>query len=268
MAWPAGWQRWSSRPSCCPASACAVEVERAKPGICCGRRPARDPGRRRRSASRRPVPTSPAAAAATISTRSYDYQLQAKREILAETLRRVRQDRAARKSHHFRRAVELSQSRAVPRGAAAASAIWRRARTRSARWNLPHQLARHQSHPWRAARDGARLAAGRISSARSSFSPTKRTCSSMFWRPIGRWRGDSSTGAARRSRAWFPGALDYPLDGVVYRVSSGSFFQVNRFLVGRLVETALGGRGGRERARPLCRSRPVLAPAGAAIPAR
>jgi 23S rRNA (uracil1939-C5)-methyltransferase len=42
------------------------------------------------------------------------------------------------------------------------------------------------------------------------------------------------------------GALDYPLEGVIYRVSAGSFFQVNRFLAGKLVETALAGaEGGR-----------------------
>jgi 23S rRNA (uracil1939-C5)-methyltransferase len=41
------------------------------------------------------------------------------------------------------------------------------------------------------------------------------------------------------------GALDYPLEGVVYRVSAGSFFQVNRFLAGRLVEVALEGAEGK-----------------------
>ncbi|HKW99801.1 MAG TPA: class I SAM-dependent RNA methyltransferase [Bryobacteraceae bacterium] len=36
-----------------------------------------------------------------------------------------------------------------------------------------------------------------------------------------------------------PGALDYPAAGAVYRVSGGSFFQVNRFLSGQLVEAGL-----------------------------
>src|SRR5436190_12967321 len=40
------------------------------------------------------------------------------------------------------------------------------------------------------------------------------------------------------------GALDYPLDGVIYRVGSGSFFQVNRFLAGKLVDVALDGTEG------------------------
>lgn len=35
------------------------------------------------------------------------------------------------------------------------------------------------------------------------------------------------------------GALDYPAAGMIYRVSRGSFFQVNRFLLDRMVEAAL-----------------------------
>jgi 23S rRNA (uracil1939-C5)-methyltransferase len=40
------------------------------------------------------------------------------------------------------------------------------------------------------------------------------------------------------------GALDYGAAGHVWRVSYGSFFQVNRFLIDRLVETALDGAEG------------------------
>jgi len=40
------------------------------------------------------------------------------------------------------------------------------------------------------------------------------------------------------------GPLDYAAAGYTWRVSSGSFFQVNRFLIGKLVETALGNAGG------------------------
>lgn len=40
------------------------------------------------------------------------------------------------------------------------------------------------------------------------------------------------------------GALDYPAAGEMYRVSHRSFFQVNRFLAGRLVESALRGLEG------------------------
>jgi 23S rRNA (uracil1939-C5)-methyltransferase len=36
-----------------------------------------------------------------------------------------------------------------------------------------------------------------------------------------------------------PGALDYPAAGSLYRVSGGSFFQVNRYLIDAMVETAL-----------------------------
>jgi 23S rRNA (uracil1939-C5)-methyltransferase len=43
---------------------------------------------------------------------------------------------------------------------------------------------------------------------------------------------------------WEPGAIDYPAAGFVYRVSRHSFFQVNRFLAGRLVEAALEGAAG------------------------
>jgi len=40
------------------------------------------------------------------------------------------------------------------------------------------------------------------------------------------------------------GALDYAAAGQTWRVSRGSFFQVNRFLIGKLVETALDGAEG------------------------
>ena len=40
------------------------------------------------------------------------------------------------------------------------------------------------------------------------------------------------------------GALDYHAAGHTWRVSRGSFFQVNRFLIGKLVETALEGAEG------------------------
>jgi 23S rRNA (uracil1939-C5)-methyltransferase len=44
---------------------------------------------------------------------------------------------------------------------------------------------------------------------------------------------------AERIEGWVPEALDYEVDGTVYRVSRRSFFQVNRYLAGRLVDTAL-----------------------------
>jgi 23S rRNA (uracil1939-C5)-methyltransferase len=41
-----------------------------------------------------------------------------------------------------------------------------------------------------------------------------------------------------------PGALDYTAAGSLYRVSGGSFFQVNRYLIDAMVETALEGAQG------------------------
>lgn len=55
-------------------------------------------------------------------------------------------------------------------------------------------------------------------------------------RPVARrffeWCAERIPGAART-------ALDYPAGGLLYRVSNRSFFQVNRFLIEPLVETAL-----------------------------
>ena len=49
---------------------------------------------------------------------------------------------------------------------------------------------------------------------------------------------------AERIPGLVPGALDYPAAGHTWRVSRGAFFQVNRFLIDRLVETALDGAEG------------------------
>jgi 23S rRNA (uracil1939-C5)-methyltransferase len=49
---------------------------------------------------------------------------------------------------------------------------------------------------------------------------------------------------AERIPGLVEGAIDYAAAGQTWRVSRGSFFQVNRFLIGKLVETALeGGEG-------------------------
>ncbi len=57
-------------------------------------------------------------------------------------------------------------------------------------------------------------------------------------RPVARrffeWCGEKIPGL-------ISGSLDYLLAGVTYRVSAGSFFQVNRFLAEKLVEAALAG---------------------------
>jgi 23S rRNA (uracil1939-C5)-methyltransferase len=49
---------------------------------------------------------------------------------------------------------------------------------------------------------------------------------------------------AERITGLLSGALDYQAAGHTWRVSHGSFFQVNRFLTGKLVETALEGTEG------------------------
>ena len=43
---------------------------------------------------------------------------------------------------------------------------------------------------------------------------------------------------------WSEGPVEYPAAGSLFRVSSRSFFQVNRYLIDRLVETALDGAAG------------------------
>lgn len=49
---------------------------------------------------------------------------------------------------------------------------------------------------------------------------------------------------AREIQGLVSGALDYQAAGFRYRVSHNAFFQVNRFLIGSLVETALAGASG------------------------
>ncbi len=44
---------------------------------------------------------------------------------------------------------------------------------------------------------------------------------------------------------WGASDLTYSVDGQAYAVSRGAFFQVNRFLTGRMVDLVLGGRSGR-----------------------
>jgi 23S rRNA (uracil1939-C5)-methyltransferase len=63
---------------------------------------------------------------------------------------------------------------------------------------------------------------------------------------------ESERGVAKRFFEWCaeaipgftPGLLDYTAAGAAYRVGSGSFFQVNRFLIDELVRTAIGGAAG------------------------
>ncbi len=49
---------------------------------------------------------------------------------------------------------------------------------------------------------------------------------------------------AERLPGWVSGALDYAGAGYIWRVSTGSFFQSNRFLIGSLVERAIEGAEG------------------------
>lgn len=63
---------------------------------------------------------------------------------------------------------------------------------------------------------------------------------------------DSDRPVAKRFFDWcaetmpgfVPGLVDYPAAGFTYRVGSGSFFQVNRYLIDRLAQTAIGDAGG------------------------
>jgi 23S rRNA (uracil1939-C5)-methyltransferase len=50
---------------------------------------------------------------------------------------------------------------------------------------------------------------------------------------------------AERLPGWVDGALDYAGAGYTWRVSSGSFFQANRFLIGGLIDRAIEGAEGR-----------------------
>ena len=49
---------------------------------------------------------------------------------------------------------------------------------------------------------------------------------------------------AERLPGWVDGALDYAAAGYTWRVSSGSFFQANRFLIDSLIERAIDGAEG------------------------
>jgi 23S rRNA (uracil1939-C5)-methyltransferase len=49
---------------------------------------------------------------------------------------------------------------------------------------------------------------------------------------------------AERIPGWVSGALDYAAAGYVWRVSGGSFFQANRFLIESLIDRAIGGAEG------------------------
>ena len=51
---------------------------------------------------------------------------------------------------------------------------------------------------------------------------------------------------AERIPGWVSGSLDYAAAGYTWRVSSGSFFQVNRFLIGSLIDRAIDGAAGLE----------------------
>ncbi len=50
---------------------------------------------------------------------------------------------------------------------------------------------------------------------------------------------------AERMAGWVQGALDYAAAGYSWRVSSGSFFQANRFLIESLIDRAIDGAEGR-----------------------
>jgi 23S rRNA (uracil1939-C5)-methyltransferase len=184
--------------------------------------------------------SSAAAADATTSTRRTNTRCEAKRAILVEELRRLGK-------------IEPPAEIAVvtgPRGdIATARSCTSRAEDRLSRAALAQPvLDRRLSHlrrprltrPSPPQPDGAGSRAGRCSWKPSRCSATKTRADQRLdtRRPVARrffeWCGERIPGLVE-------GALDY---GGRFRVSSNSFFQVNRFLADRLVETALDGAEG------------------------
>ena len=171
----------------------------------------------------------------------YEYQLQAKRQILAETLRRIGK-------------IELSAEIGVVAGEP---------------WNYRNRVTLHvrknrigyleaRSHILCAV-DQCHISSPKINGVLAALVEMARERGRWpdFLRAIEIFTNetdvqlnvDAERPVARRFFDWcgeriprmVSGALDYPVDGVTWRVSPTSFFQVNRFLIGRLAETALEG---------------------------
>ena len=171
----------------------------------------------------------------------YEYQLPLKRRILEEELRRLGKIEPpgeiaviAGEPWGYRNRVQLH----VEDGRLG----YREARSHKLCAIDQCPIARPRST--RRSRPGAhdrRPALAAVRAVARTFHRRARRCSSMCSRRIGRWRGASSSGAAEEIPGLVAGALDY--DGH-FRVSGSSFFQVNRFLIDRLVEAAAEGAEG------------------------
>ena len=172
---------------------------------------------------------------------SYEYELAQKEAILRETLRRVgrlqppgRIEVVAGPEWEYRNRAQFHLER-------------RRIGFMSAGSHdlcpvdqLPGLVSAPERRPGRTRRDGARPPVPAVPAVRSSCSPTKPRSNSTFALPAAASQNPSSTGAPSESRARPRRPSSTPAAGERFRVSRRSFFQVNRFLVERLVETAVG----------------------------
>ena len=163
----------------------------------------------RRSGSRRRAPISRAAAAATISMRHTSLQLATQARHPGRPVAPHRQDRASGGNRRrVGRTLGLPQSRAIAYRRRRAGIPRRRNPTSFAPSSSARSPRRPSTRPSPFCARCCAIRAGRGSCARSSCSPTKRKCSSMFWRrsvPVARrffdWcaERDSRPGLGRRS---------------------------------------------------------------------
>ena len=194
----------------------------------------------------------------------YEYQLAAKRAILVEALQRLGKMEppaeiavVAGEPFGYRNRVQLhvEENRLGYREG--------RSHKLCAVSECPVASPNDQSGDCDARGDAARRHGGRVSYASLEIFTDEREVQINVLetdRPVARrffdWCGTLIPGLVE-------GALDYRGE---FRVSSNSFFQVNRFLIDRLVEAATGGSGGRDGDRPVCGSGPAVAAAGPALP--
>ena len=175
----------------------------------------------------------------------YDYQLDAKRAILAEELRRLGKIEPPEEIRWSRRALGLPQSRAVARGArpprlsrgAFAQALRHSIRCPIASPKINETitalLAMLADPRWPRFVGSLEIFTDE-SALQLNVIETRRPVARRFFD----WCAETIPGMVQ-------GALDWESR---FRVSRSSFFQVNRFLVDKLVEAALDFEGGGEMA--------------------
>ena len=116
----------------------------------------------------------------------YEMQLRLKRAILEDELRRIGKIAAGGYRGGGRRAVGISQSRAVACRERRAGISRSRVRAGFARSRSARSRRRRSTGRFRCCAKCWAIRAGRGSCIPSSYSPTKRRCSLMFWRRIAR----------------------------------------------------------------------------------